>query len=216
MNAKRGSSMKKIIFLAIASLLAVTATAQQLKTAQGITTITTIEKPKKPKEPKKTLAPIERGFEQSVEVGVSPVLDDGEYFLNLEYIAGYRFNNYLFLGGGTGLEWYINGGALAIPIYANARIYLLPKSRWQPFVSLSLGALVPTEEDGIRYDYNYDGTQLHINPTIGVNYRISNKYSCYLNLGYIPRWRWRYYYSGYYNVREHDDHCLTIRLGFTF
>lgn len=209
--------MKKIIFLAIASLLAVTATAQQLKTAQGITTITTIEKPKKPKKPNKTLAPIERGFEQSVEVGTAPGLGYGNLFVSAEYIAGYRFNNYLFLGGGTGLEWYIHGGDLAIPIYANARLYLLPKSRWQPFVSLSLGALVPiTEDDGIRYDYNYDGTQLHINPTIGVNYRINNKYSCYLNLGYMPRWTY-YYYNGYFDyTSKDDDHCLTIRLGFTF
>lgn len=202
--------MKKIIFLAIASLLAVTATAQQLKTAQGITTITTIEKPKKPK---KTLAPIEQGFEQSVEVGVSPVLDDSGSFLNLEYIAGYRFNDYIFTGGGTGLEWHTTGGALAMPIYANARIYLLPKSRWQPFISLSLGVLVPiadSDSDGECYD----GIQLHINPTIGVNYRINSKYSCYLNLGYMPRWT--YYDSYYYGYSYYDNHCLTIRLGFTF
>ena len=57
--------MKKIIFIAIAGLLAVTATAQQLKSAQGITTITTIEKPKKEKK----IFPIEKGFEQSVELG---------------------------------------------------------------------------------------------------------------------------------------------------
>ncbi len=203
--------MKKIIFLAIASLLAVTATAQQLKTAQGITTITTIEKPKKPKEPKKTLALIERGFEQSVEVGVSPDLSyRADLFASAEYIGGYRFNDYIFTGGGTGLEWYMSGGALAVPIYANTRIYLLPKSRWQPFISLSLGVLVPiADSDGECYD----GIQLHINPTIGVNYRINSKYSCYLNLGYMPRWT---YYDSYYGYRYYDNHCLTIRLGFTF
>ena len=209
--------MKRFIILAAALLCAVTTNAQQLKTAQGITIETYEPKPEpKPKKPKKTLSPTERGFEQSVEVGVSPNLAEGQVFLNLEYIAGYRFNNYLFLGGGTGLEWYMSGEDLAIPIYANARLYLLPKSRWQPFVSLSLGALVPiTEDDGIRYDYNYDGTQLHINPTIGVNYRINNKYSCYLNLGYMPR-RTYYYYNGYGHTMNEDDHCLTIRLGFTF
>ena len=191
--------MKRFIILAAALLCAVTTNAQQLKTAQGIT-IETYE----PK-PKKTLTHTGRGFEQSVEVGGHLCLDDiSDLFVSAEYIAGYRFNNYLFLGGGTGLEWCIYGGDLAIPIYANARLYLLPKSRWQPFVSLSLGALVPLAV-GWNYRYNYDGTQLHINPTIGVNYRINNKYSCYLNLGYMPRWL--YYYN---------DPCLTIRLGFTF
>ena len=192
--------MKRFIILAAALLCAVAANAQQLKTAQGIT----IESEPEPK-PKKTLVPTGRGFEQSVEVGGHLCLEDiSDLFVSAEYIAGYRFNNYLFLGGGTGLEWCIYGGDLAIPIYANARLYLLPKSRWQPFVSLSLGALVPLAV-GWNYRYNYDGTQLHINPTIGVNYRINNKYSCYLNLGYMPRWL--YYYN---------DPCLTIRLGFTF
>ena len=199
--------MKKIILLAIASLLAVTATAQQLKTAQGLTTITTIEEPKKPKKPKKTLAPIERGFEQSVEVGVNPTTDDEYYFLNLEYIAGYRFNNYLFLGGGTGLESLLKYYPLAMPIYANARLYLRPKSRWQPFFSLSLGALIPI---AINDRLCCEDIQPHINPTVGVNCRINSKYSCYINLGYMPRWTTNYNQYGYIN------NCLTFRLGFTF
>ena len=200
--------MKRFIILAAALLCAVAANAQQLKTAQGIT----IETEPEPK-PKKTFAPIERGFEQSVEVGVHSELFY-DVSISGEYIAGYRFNNYLFLGGGTGLEWYINGGDCAIPIYANARLYLLPKSRWQPFVSLSLGALVPIAE-GSGF-YHYDGTPLHINPTIGVNYRINNKYSCYLNLGYMPRWLYYYYNEYYGHTRSEDLHYLTIRLGFTF
>ena len=196
--------MKRFIILAAVLLCAVAANAQQLKTAQGITIETYEPKPEpKPKKPKKTLTHTGRGFEQSVEVGVSPDLDM-DAFLNLEYIAGYRFNDYIFTGGGTGLEWYMNGGALAMPIYANARIFLLPKSRWQPFISLSLGAIVPIAASGSKY-------QPHINPTVGVNYRINNKYSCYINLGYMPRWTYcdSYYGYLYYN-------CLTIRLGFTF
>ncbi|MBQ7310846.1 MAG: hypothetical protein IJW88_04885 [Alistipes sp.] len=203
--------MKRFIILAAALLCAVATNAQQLKTAQGIT----IESEPEPK-PKKTLTHTGRGFEQSVEVGVhSELLYDA--IISGEYIAGYRFNNYLFLGGGTGLEWYINGGDCAIPIYANARLYLLPKSRWQPFVSLSLGALVPIAKgsDSGYYRKHYDGTQLHINPTIGVNYRINSKYSCYLNLGYMPRWLYHYYhYNGYKYTSDRD--CLTIRLGVTF
>ena len=196
--------MKRFIILAAVLLCAVTTNAQQLKTAQGIT----IETEPEPK-PKKTLVPTERGFEQSVEVGASPALDDDEVFLNLEYIAGYRFNNYIFTGGGTGLEWFLDFNSLAIPIYANARLYLLHKSRWQPFVSLSLGILVPIIQDG-REHYE-QGFYPHINPTVGVNYRFNSKYSCYLNLGYMPRWT--------HNERQNYDYtydCLTIRLGFTF
>ena len=206
--------MKRFIILAAALLCAVTTNAQQLKTAQGITIETYEPKPEpKPKKPKKTFAPIERGFEQSVEVGASPALDDDEVFLNLEYIAGYRFNSYLFLGGGTGVELLLKHNSLAIPIYANARLYLLPKSRWQPFISLSLGAIVPIVASGIEY---HNGIQPHINPTVGVNYRINSKYSCYLNLGYMPRWTIHEYRSSYIYYYGYDYHCLTIRLGFTF
>lgn len=197
--------MKRFIILAAALLCAVATNAQQLKTAQGIT----FETEPEPK-PKKTLVPTERGFEQSVEVGVSPALDYGDVFLNLEYIAGYRFNNYLFLGGGTGLELLLNYNSLAIPIYANARLYLLPKSRWQPFISLSLGAIVPIAASGSEY---HRGIQPHINPTVGVNYRINSKYSCYINLGYMPRWT---IYESYYGDHNYDYNCFTIRLGFTF
>ena len=197
--------MKRFIILVAALLCAVTANAQQLKTDQGIT----IETEPEPK-PKKTLVPKERGFERSVEVGVhsEPFLDD--VFISGEYIAGYRFNNYLFLGGGTGVELLLKHNSLAIPIYANARLYLLPKSRWQPFVSLSLGAIVPIANDGRE---QHDGIQRHINPTVGVNYRINNKYSCYLNLGYMPRWT---EYERYGFQRDYDYDCVTIRLGFTF
>ena len=197
--------MKRFIILAAALLCAVAANAQQLKTAQGIT----IETEPEPK-PKKPLAPTERGFEQSVEVSVNPCDPYSEIFASAEYIAGYRFNSYLFLGGGTGLELLLNHNSLAMPIYANARLYLLPKSRWQPFVSLSLGAIVPIANDGRE---QHDGIQRHINPTVGVNYRINNKYSCYLNLGYMPRWT---EYERYGFQRDYDYDCVTIRLGFTF
>ncbi len=206
--------MKRFIILAAALLCAVATNAQQLKTAQGITIETYEPKPEpKPKKPKKTLSPTERGFEQSVEMGASPILDDDEVFLNLEYIAGYRFNNYLFLGGGTGVELLLKHNSLAIPIYANARLYLLPKSRWQPFISLSLGAIVPIVASGIEY---HNGIQPHINPTVGVNYRINSKYSCYLNLGYMPRWTIHEYRSSDIYYYGYDYNCFTIRLGFTF
>ncbi len=199
--------MKRFVILAAALLCAITTNAQQLKTAQGITIETYEPIPEPEPKPEKTLAPIERGFEQSVEVGVNPTTDDEYYFLNLEYIAGYRFNNYLFLGGGTGLELLLKYYPLAMPIYANARLYLRPKSRWQPFFSLSLGALIPIAIDDILC---CEDIQPHINPTVGVNCRINSKYSCYINLGYMPRWTTNYNQYGYIN------NCLTFRLGFTF
>ena len=176
MTTKRKSSMKKIIFIAIAGLFAISATAQQLKTAQGITTITTIEKPKKEWK----AVPIEKGFEQSVELGVSPALGDDLCFLSAEYIAGYRFNDILFVGGGTGFDWEVDEGSLAMPIFANIRAYAMPKSRWQPVFGLSAGVVFKVDGvDDDRYTTEHSPIGIHLNPTIGVNYRINQKYSCF-------------------------------------
>ena len=169
--------MKKIIFLAIASLLAVTATAQQLKTAQGITTITTIEKPKKPK---KTLAPIERGFEQSVEVNIG---SDADYLIvGANYTAGYRFNNYIFAGGGAGLNFWSQGGSAIIPIYANVRGYFM-KTRLKPFASLSIGTdiIMYNLDNMSQSEYWAD---LHLATNVGASYRLTDKLDCQISLGY--------------------------------
>ena len=172
--------MKKIIFLAIASLLAVTATAQQLKTAQGITTITTIEEPKKPNKPKKTLAPIERGFEQSVEVNIG---SDADYLVvGANYTAGYRFNNYIFAGGGAGLNFWSDNGSAIIPVYANVRGYFM-KTRLKPFASLSIGTdIIMYNLDNIsQSEYRAD---LHLATNVGASYRLTDKLDCQISLGY--------------------------------
>ncbi|MBP3497443.1 MAG: hypothetical protein J6K33_06390 [Alistipes sp.] len=193
--------MKKIIFLAIASLLAVTATAQQLKTAQGITTITTIEKPKKPKKPKKpnkTFAPIERGFEQSVEVNIG---SDADYLIvGANYTAGYRFNNYIFAGGGAGLNFWSQGGSAIIPIYANVRGYFM-KTRLKPFASLSIGTdiIMYNLDNMSRSEYWAD---LHLATNVGASYRLTDKLDCQISLGY----------------RFINGNCqfITVNMGVTF
>lgn len=205
--------MKKIIFIAIAGLLAISATAQQLKTAQGITTITTIEKPKKEWK----AVPIEKGFEQSVELGAGPAVDDDLCFLSAEYIAGYRFNDIFFVGGGTGFDWEVDEGSLAMPIFANIRAYAMPKSRWQPVFGLSAGVVFKV--DGVDDDYGYNTEHspigIHLNPTIGVNYRINQKYSCYCTVGYMLKTVEEYHNGNRYDW-IYSANCLSIKLGFTF
>lgn len=201
--------MKKLVLVVAACLLASTAFAQQLKTAQGITIETYTPTPEP--EPKKIL-PIEKGFEQSVELGAGPALGDDLCFLSAEYIAGYRFNNTFFVGGGTGIEWETEDDSLAIPLYATTRAYFLPKSRWQPFVGLSLGAVFRASEVEYNYHthYSYENIGLHLNPSIGVNYRINQKYSCYCAVGYMYRDMENKYYEVF------PANCLSIKLGFTF
>lgn len=198
--------MRKLVLVVAACLLATTAFAQQLKTAQGITIETYTPTPEP--EPKKIL-PIEKGFEQSVELGTTPDFGYGFCFLSAEYIAGYRFNDILFVGGGTGLELKLSAAySLAIPLYATTRAYILPKSRWQPFFGLSLGAVFRVGNDSW---WHHSDVGLHLNPSIGVNYRINQKYSCYCAVGYM----YRDMESKYYD-EDYSANCLSIKLGFTF
>lgn len=194
--------MKKLVLVVAACLLASTAFAQQLKTAQGITIETYTPTPEP--EPKKIL-PIEKGFEQSVELGASTDFD-GEWIPSAEYIAGYRLTKNIFVGGGTGIEWlkYWSGRSVAMPLYATIRAYTMSQSRWQPVFGLSVGAVFRIHKINREAAHPYIG--LHLNPTIGVNYRITQKYSCYCTLGYIPR---ELNYDFYI-------HCLSVKLGFTF
>lgn len=201
--------MRKLVLVVAACLLATTAFAQQLKTAQGITIETYTPAPEPEPKKEKKILPIEKGFEQSVELGTTPDFVYGFWFLSAEYIAGYRFNDIFFVGGGTGIDWEVSSGSLAIPLYATTRAYILPKSRWQPFFGLSLGTVFRVSELEDWY-YNHKDVGLHLNPSIGVNYRINQKYSCYCAVGYMYRDMEHKYYKDY------SASCLSIKLGFTF
>ena len=102
-------------------------------------------------------------------------------------MAGYRFNSYLRAGGGIGFG-IIDGGDLTLPLYANIRGYFT-KSRLKPFMDISIG-----------YDITFGEFYLH--PNFGADFRINDKLSCYLSVGYRL--------DGYF------DDCLSINLGFTF
>lgn len=183
--------MKRFIILAAALLCAVTANAQQLKTAQGIT-IETYAPALEP-EPKKVFfdkifaKDQYTGFEQSVSLCFATELTDAGVVIDLHYMAGYRFNSYLRAGGGIGFG-IIDGGDLTLPLYANIRGYFT-KSRLKPFMDISIG-----------YDISFGEFYLH--PNFGADFRINDKLSCYLSVGYRL--------DGYF------DDCLSINLGFTF
>lgn len=115
---------------------------------------------------RRTFDPVKRGFQQSVSVGMD--FDFGKtgnsselYSVGLQYIAGYRAGNTVFIGAGTGVDvilWddarsnnkyrYWSGkekrfcptpSDAMIPLFVHAKAYL-SKTKCQPFFSLSAGA----------------------------------------------------------------------------
>lgn len=69
------------------------------------------EKKVREKREKKPLDPIQPGFQQSVEIGGEKLVNAKGCSAFANYIAGYRFSNTLFIGGGIGYGLYDHFGA---------------------------------------------------------------------------------------------------------
>ncbi|MBQ8337023.1 MAG: hypothetical protein IJY44_05785 [Bacteroidaceae bacterium] len=170
--------MKRLLFILLffCFLLPQAGFSQGYDNISGGMTIETVkykEKVKK-KRVRKPLKPIEPGLQHNVTWGMylGDVVD-----IDLDYIAGYRVNKYLYAGAGIGLDFNLNGrhvGRLytityddynslytplfSIPLYIHCRIYM-SKKRFQPFFALSMGGDIrlPLREEAEVYggrEYN--------------------------------------------------------------
>lgn len=142
-----------------------------------------------------------RGYRQFVDLSYSycGVTD----FLGVSYIGGYRFNPYIFLGLGTGVNFALftpNANKLSqtfckptivnIPVYLHFRANFT-KSNWSPYMSVSIGGRISqkvsqkvhqTEYDDFYINYNQSG--LFGDITLGVDRKVTEKLSLYLGIGY--------------------------------
>lgn len=138
----------------------------------------------------------------------------------VDYVIGWRFNPYLFVGGGVGLHLYDDESSYGnyskvnaeMPIYANAKVYFM-KTRFQPFVSTSLGA---------RFGFNiHDDIGTHFSFGGGCLCNINDKWAIAITISYLLQQmqigRTRNYY--YYDNKErglYTQHGLSLRLGVIF
>lgn len=248
-------------FLVFATILGVFLSVTPT-TAQIITSSQTITTKTKVKKERKILPPVTPGYEQSIEATFSTFDLTGKAESNgqfgVDYIGGYRFNNYFYAGIGVGLcfntattapilydysGWYDNDYRLRyvyentfkVPLYLYARVYMT-KTRCQPFFALSIGGqisgrrtIINTTDFEDLDDWSYSSSSFFINPQLGVNYRITEKYSLYLTAGLMARTAPAPYNSDcdiYVNYSTVSPYFLEVRhpmlphldfnLGFTF
>ena len=114
-------------------------------------------------------------------------------FLGVHYIGGCRFNNSLFLGIGTGVDFAlfspkmpqqyvdVKPSSVSVPIYLNFRANILDKT-WSPYVAASLGARISRKIANTHFVYNPSGFFGDI--VVGVERKIVKRLSAYLGLGY--------------------------------
>ena len=153
---------------------------------------TTVHKKKKEKKPKKEIEPVKPGFQHSLVAAFNTEFDDC-FRGGLDYIAGYRFNRWLYAGVGLGLSfedgddyYYYKYDDLrpefTVPLYLHAKAYVnLANKRYAPFFALSTGVNIATDLE-VRDEY-YNPTYLFIEPAVGLSYRLTSKINTYLQLG---------------------------------
>ena len=134
-----------------------------------------------------------KGYNQLVDLSYSycSVTD----FLGVNYIGGYRFNPYIFLGLGTGINIalftpdaskldlpFCKPSVVNIPVYIHFKANFT-KSDWSPYISVSAGARIsPFIQKGAYYAYNQSGFLGGVK--FGVDRAISKKLSLYFGVGY--------------------------------
>lgn len=197
--------------------------------------------------------PIQSRFESIVQVGYTgvPVQIKGvsEYFgmtmLGINYIAGWRFNNTLFLGAGIGGSFdfsdhddciyfrpamqteeqtYVDGSPWQFPLFAHMRAYLTGGKPVQFFFSLSAGYIFEPDSRVIIYHNNipesqysnYNGSSFFVAPGLGINIRLSSKVGFDISASYQGRWQKAVYY---YPDNMYENKWLSgvnINWGLTF
>lgn len=172
--------MRRIVFSVLCMLLITSAAlnAQVIHRTSSSNTVTaaittkTITKHKKEKKViPQYLRPL--GFRQMAELNL------GTINLGVDYVAGYKFNQYFFLGAGFGLEAIYDSHmscslvdknkiaykhtAFNFPIYVNAKGYFT-KTRVQPYLDLSLGGHFGDARGlaGVLFDFG-PGINVYIN-----------------------------------------------------
>lgn len=148
----------------------------------------------------------------------------------LDYVIGWRFNRWVFLGAGTGIhvldqavpycDYYNEGNghdgsriSVEIPFYAHAKVYFTDK-KWCPFLMTSLGGrIAPERFGGKAFDA---GVLFNIGP--GLEYCINDRLAINLCLAYEVKgivWSKYYKYEGFNDSGCTDyTHGFTLRAGF--
>lgn len=135
-----------------------------------------------------------RGYCNSLELSAS-VFPKKDYNVSINMVFGYRFNKYIFLGGGLGLSYlhaktynwsYDNGSYqesysykpfIGVPVFARAK-FNFTKNYVSPFFGIDLGAALFWDEDAV-----FDEAYFLFRPHIGLDINVSDKIKPYIMLG---------------------------------
>lgn len=157
-------------------------------------------------ERRKLYAATQSGHNSLVEASVMLGIDNNFSNYGVNYVYGYKFNNYIYWGVGAGINIYFSGvqnnfvnydahqygdhvlnpNNISIPVYTYFRSNFVNR-RCSPFFALAAGidfSPRPTINIGV-VDVKYCTSTPYINPQLGVNFRITTKQSIYFSTGML-------------------------------
>ncbi len=118
-------------------------------------------------------------FRRIIELGYS--FSNGDYpidFIKLNGIYAYKLNPYVSLGVGSGLRYALDVDDALIPFFADFRA-ALPYRNFPLYFSFDAGYSLD-----VTSDFRSEGFYLLINPTLGVNFKLSDRSALNMGIGY--------------------------------
>ena len=148
----------------------------------------------------------ERFGEKKSLKGYKGFVETGYIFdLELSTTHGYQFNNYLFVGGGAGINFYTDADLYSVPLFASFRANFMNK-KITPFADIKSGYTVGDVEGAF------------VTVGFGVRFALAKKMALNLKLEYAyQEYDYEYYYSSssYYYDNE-SINGIGVKLGFEF
>lgn len=146
-----------------------------------------------------------RGYKGFVETGYAfDISDCGTNRLEILTTHGYQFNNYLFVGGGAGLNFYTDADLVSVPVFASFRANFMNR-KITPFADLKSG-----------YAFG-DAETAFVTVGFGVRFALAKKMALNLKLEYAYQEADAdYSYGIYYYESTESANSIGIKLGFEF
>jgi len=126
--------------------------------------------------------------------------------VKFNFINSYQFNPYFSAGLGTGMRYYVDADIFVLPIFTDLRATIIP-GPISPYVALGLGYSLDTRN-------NFEGMGMMFSPNVGATFRLTDKNSVNIGLGYeLQRLTSRYleYWGSGIN-----SGAVSLTAGFTF
>ena len=163
--------------------------------------------------PAGTLQAKPQGYDGMVEAGYGIGINGYGGRFELDVINGYRFNPYISVGFGIGVNVWTNGSEIVtLPLFAHFRANFMNRPV-SPFFAFNVGYNVSLTS-GIK------GGAM-VEPTLGVAFRTSNRTAVTLGIAYSgQQYKETDYSYGYYDYSSYEEKlwasAIRIKLGFTF